>query len=70
MGCPHVSPILRDVGSTDSWDLEIPRSRNFGETWGTPFFYFPTMRKRFRPSILRRCSLPPSPGGTSPALPV
>ena len=32
---PHVSPLLRDMGIRAP-DSVIPRSRNFGETWGTP----------------------------------
>ena len=35
-GVPHVSPVLRDMG-IGKVETEIPRSRNYSETWGTPF---------------------------------
>jgi hypothetical protein len=35
-GAPCLADFARH-GNHGSWDLELPRSRNNSETWGTPF---------------------------------
>lgn len=34
----QVSPVLGDMGFLTPGIRVVPRSRNFGETWGTPLF--------------------------------